>query len=84
MNRLKRSHFASSQYFMIKYCPYRNLFRPIMPTIGTNVPGPFHTLTIANQKINKFIAIPPQNGPEGFEIGILSYVGKNNIVSRGS
>ncbi|CAG8827843.1 27370_t:CDS:1, partial [Dentiscutata erythropus] len=42
MNRLKRSNFASLQYLMIKYCPYRNLFRPIMPTIGhgvsTNVP----------------------------------------------
>jgi hypothetical protein len=41
--------------------------------------GPIKPITFAGQQVKRFIAIPPQPGPTGLAIGIISYDDKVSI-----
>nr|CAG8532728.1 5301_t:CDS:2 [Entrophospora candida] len=85
--RMKKNFFCSLIYYLIEYI----LIAGMIPkkifndsaksyhSIVTNVPGPMKPIIFTGQKVERFIAVPPQPGPGGLGIGILSYDGKVSI-----
>ncbi|CAJ0841283.1 15318_t:CDS:2, partial [Entrophospora sp. SA101] len=85
--RMKKNFLCSLIYYLIEYI----LIAGMIPkkifndsaksyhSIVTNVPGPMKPIIFTGQKVERFIAVPPQPGPGGLGIGILSYDGKVSI-----
>ncbi|CAJ0649626.1 8075_t:CDS:10, partial [Entrophospora sp. SA101] len=72
----------SSEYILIAGMIPKKIFNDSAKSyhsIVTNVPGPMKPIIFTGQKVERFIAVPPQPGPGGLGIGILSYDGKVSI-----